>query len=144
MKNTEPVITTAVVTSAAAALVALLVAFGVPLTDEQTTATLGVVAVAAPLIVIVARRWTVPAGTVVELEKDGRVVAGEASEIATGRVIRDAGALHDFADEAHDPEGAYAVEPGEDEDSSLTDEELGAEIEDAQYAYLAAERGPKH
>lgn len=138
-KNTEPVITTAGVTSAASALVVLLVAFGVPLTKEQTTAILGLVAVAAPLIVISARRWTVPAGTVVERVKDGKVIAGEASEIATGRVIRDVGALHDFADETHDPEGAYAPGPGEDEDASLTDEEIAAEIEDAQNAYLAAE-----
>ena len=144
MKNTEPVITTAVVTSAAAAIVALLVAFGVPLTEEQTSATLGVVAVAAPLIVIVARRWTVPAGTVVEREKDGQVVAGEASELSTGRVIRPVGSLHDFADEAHDPEGAYAQEPWDDEDASLTDDEIAAEIEGTQAAYEEGEHTPKH
>lgn len=60
MKNaarTEPVLTTASITSAVSAVIALLVAFGVDLTEAQTTAILGVVAVAAPLVTILARRY---------------------------------------------------------------------------------------
>lgn len=60
MKNaarTEPVLTTASITAAVSAVIALLVAFGVDLTEAQTTAILGVVAVAAPLVTILARRY---------------------------------------------------------------------------------------
>lgn len=58
--KTEPVITVATVVSAATALLAVLVAFGLPVTDTQQAALLGVVAVAAPLVVILARRWVTP------------------------------------------------------------------------------------
>lgn len=98
LTTTEPVISTATVTSAVTAILALLVAFGLPLTDGQTAAILGVAAVAAPLVVIVARRWTVPAAQVVERterQADGPdlVIAGEASELPTGTTIRPAGSL---------------------------------------------------
>lgn len=98
LKTTEPVVSTATMTSAATALIALGVAFGLPLTDAQTAAILGVVAVIAPLIVIYARRWTVPAAQVVErVERQPTgpdlVVAGEASELPTGQTVRAAGSL---------------------------------------------------
>lgn len=58
----EPVLTVGGIGAAAAAILALLVAFGVPLTDDQQTAILGVVAVAAPVIVaVIARRFVTPA-----------------------------------------------------------------------------------
>ena len=59
MKN-EPVLTVAGVTAAVSAVIALLVAFGVDLTEAQTNAILGVVAVAAPLVVVVARKYVTP------------------------------------------------------------------------------------
>ena len=90
----EPIISTASITAAATALIALAVAFGLPLTDAQTQAILGVVAVAAPLVVILARRWTVPAADVVELDDRGTVKAGPASELPEGTPIRPAGSLH--------------------------------------------------
>ncbi|WP_347042008.1 hypothetical protein [Brachybacterium nesterenkovii] len=99
LTTTEPVLSTATVTSAVTAVLALLVAFGLPITDGQTAAILGVVAVAAPLIVIYARRWTVPAAQVVErVERQPTgpdlVVAGEASELPTGTPVRAAGSLN--------------------------------------------------
>ena len=50
MRN-EPLVNVATVTAAAAALIGLLVAFGVPLTEDQEKALLGVVAIAAPFVV---------------------------------------------------------------------------------------------
>lgn len=98
LTTTEPVISTATVTSAVTAVIALLVAFGLPLTDAQQVAILGVTAVVAPLVVIYARRWTVPSAQVVERterQADGPdlVIAGEASELPTGTTIREAGSL---------------------------------------------------
>jgi hypothetical protein len=47
----EPLATAATITGAVAAVLALVVAFGVNLTGDQQTAILGVASVAAPLIV---------------------------------------------------------------------------------------------
>lgn len=47
----QPLITTATVIAAVAALLALFVAFGVPLTVEQQTTILAIAAVIAPLLV---------------------------------------------------------------------------------------------
>ena len=106
LTTTEPVISTATVTSAVTALIALGVAFGLPITDQQQVAILGVVAVAAPLVVIYARRWTVPAAQVVErLERQPEgvdlVVAGEASELPTGQTVRAAGTLDPVTGRVH-------------------------------------------
>lgn len=61
--NREPAVTVATITAAATALIGLLVAFGVPLTDTQQAAILAVVAVAAPLAVgIITRRYVTPTG----------------------------------------------------------------------------------
>lgn len=49
--NREPVLTVASITSLVAAVIALLVAFGLPLTNDQQNAILGVVALASPLVV---------------------------------------------------------------------------------------------
>lgn len=48
--NTEPVVTVASITAAVAAALTLVVSFGLPLTQEQQTAILGVAAVVAPLV----------------------------------------------------------------------------------------------
>lgn len=50
MRN-EPLVTRATIVALAAAVVGVLVVFGVPLTDEQQAAILALVGVAAPLLV---------------------------------------------------------------------------------------------
>lgn len=91
--STEPVLTAAGITAAVAAVIALIVAFGVELSEVQTTAILGVVAVLAPLVVTIARRYVTPNDKVVELDAGGMVVAGKGHDtIAEGSRIR---AVHD-------------------------------------------------
>lgn len=64
----EPLVSVSLVTGVAAALVALVVAFGLNLTEEQKTAILGLVAVAAPFIVAaVGRRKVFSQATVARL-----------------------------------------------------------------------------
>lgn len=58
MKN-EPLVTRATVTSAVTAILALLVAFGVDLSNEQRAAVLGIAAVVAPLVVAAVTRHRV-------------------------------------------------------------------------------------
>ena len=58
MKN-EPLVTRATVTSAVTAVLALLVAFGVDLSNEQRAAVLGIAAVVAPLVVAAITRHRV-------------------------------------------------------------------------------------
>lgn len=89
--KTEPVLTVASVTAAVAAVIALAVSFGFEVSDDQTAAILGVVAVVGPLVAaVVQRRQVVPSGRVVEMDGgDGTVVAGEANEIPTGVLVRD-------------------------------------------------------
>ena len=62
MKN-EPVVTVAAITALVSAIVALLVAFGLDLTDAQEKAILGLAAVLAPLVVTLARRYVTPVAT---------------------------------------------------------------------------------
>lgn len=91
--TSEPVLTTAGITAAVAAVIALIVAFGVELSEVQTTAILGVVAVLAPLVVTIARRYVTPNDKVVELDDGGMVVAGKGHDtIPEGEKIR---AVHD-------------------------------------------------
>jgi hypothetical protein len=62
MKN-EPVLTIASITALATAVVTLLVAFGLPLTQDQQQAVLGFVAVVAPLVAAYfARKRVTPVG----------------------------------------------------------------------------------
>lgn len=49
--NREPLITGAIVVSLVAAAVQLLVAFGIPVTPDQTQAIMGFVTILAPLVV---------------------------------------------------------------------------------------------
>ncbi|MFE7869776.1 hypothetical protein ACFUYE_05425 [Micromonospora humida] len=53
---TEPLVTVGVVTAAVTAVLALLTAFGLPVSDDQQTAILGLVAVVAPLVVMAVGR----------------------------------------------------------------------------------------
>ncbi|MFF3853694.1 hypothetical protein [Micromonospora sp. NPDC002575] len=55
----EPLLTVGGVTAAGAAVLSLLVAFGLPVSDDQQTALLGLVAVLAPLVVAVLARGRV-------------------------------------------------------------------------------------
>lgn len=90
MSAREPLWSVAGLTAAATAVIALLVAFGVPLTEEQQVAILGVVAVFGPLFVAVAaRRFVTPNDSVVERDDDGLVIAGPANDtVPEGGVIR--------------------------------------------------------
>lgn len=102
--KTEPVLTASGISAAVAAVIALLVAFGVDLTETQTTAILGVVAVLAPLAVAIARQYVVPLfkveeeytpdEDVVEYTIDGQVLAGDASELPTNTHVRTLGDLN--------------------------------------------------
>lgn len=90
----EPLITLASITAGVTALLALLVAFGIPITQEQQVAILGVVAVVAPMVVaVIGRRFVTANANVVEYREVGTdaVIAGQANEIATGSVIRQLG-----------------------------------------------------
>lgn len=62
----EPLVTVASITAGVSALLTLLVAFGIDLTEAQSTAILGVVGVAAPLIVAWAARGKVASPATVE------------------------------------------------------------------------------
>ncbi|MDI5942547.1 hypothetical protein ABUL04_27450 [Micromonospora harpali] len=55
----EPLLTVGGVTAAGAAVLSLLVAFGLPVSADQQTALLGLVAVLAPLVVAVLARGRV-------------------------------------------------------------------------------------
>lgn len=84
----EPIVTTGWISALVTAVIGLLVAFGLPLTDEQQVAVLGLTAVVAPIIVaLVGRR------SVVEYASSGQVRAGAASELHTGDYVRRAGTL---------------------------------------------------
>lgn len=70
-ESTEPLWTVGSITAGVTAILALLVAFGLELSTEQKTAILGVVAVAAPLIVTMVGRGKVYAPATV-----ARLLAG--------------------------------------------------------------------
>ncbi len=54
--KTEPALTTGVITAFVTALLALLVSFGVHITNDQQAAVLGIIAVTAPFLVGLAVR----------------------------------------------------------------------------------------
>ena len=85
---TEPIVTTGWISALVAAVIGLLVAFGLPLTDEQQVAVLGLAAVVAPIVVALLGRRSV-----VEYASSGQVRAGAASELHTGDYVRRAGDL---------------------------------------------------
>lgn len=70
-KNTEPAITIGSISAAVAAIIAVAVAFGIPISEDQQIALLGVVAAVGPIVTaIITRRFVVPTGAVAE-ELDG-------------------------------------------------------------------------
>ncbi len=122
----EPLISISSIVAAATAIVALLVAFGVPLTEDQKVAILGLVGVIAPVIVaLVTRGKVTPNAAVVEgLNGSGIVYAGEANELPTGEPIRESGSLHDSYvpdDDDYQPQHADEGDPAA--------EQAAAEIE---------------
>lgn len=81
-QNNEPVVTVGAISAAVAAVIALLVAFGLNLSADQTAAIMGVVAVIAPVVAaLVARKFTVSLNRVVsyETKETGAVVRGRAN-----------------------------------------------------------------
>ena len=119
----EPLISVSSIVAAATAVVALLVAFGVPLTEDQKVAILGVVGVVAPVIVaLVTRGKVTPNAAVVEgLNGSGIVYAGEANELPTGEPIRESGSLHDNYvpdEDDYQPEHADEGEPAAEQDAA--------------------------
>lgn len=91
-KNT-PILTTTAITALVSAILVLLSAFGVPITEDQQSAINGLVAIVAPLVIgLVAYLRTTDNKAVVEVANDtGIVQAGPANEIPTGTVIRSLG-----------------------------------------------------
>lgn len=93
MNENEPLITTSVIVAIGAAVIGLLVAFGVPLNDEQKSAVTTAIIVAAPLLVAwIARRQVTPSANVLEFRPKAdslRVVAGPANEqVEPGKIVR--------------------------------------------------------
>ena len=59
----EPAITVGTISAAVAAVLALLVSFGIPVTEDQQTAILGVVAALGPIVTgLIVRKKVSPAG----------------------------------------------------------------------------------
>lgn len=80
--STEPATIVGSITAAATAIIALLVAFGMDLTQDQQNAILGVVAVAAPVIAAVIIRGKVYAPKTVQEQVNAAAVSGEAADVA--------------------------------------------------------------
>lgn len=119
----EPLISISSIVAAATAVIALLVAFGVPLTEDQKVAILGLVGVLAPVIVaLVTRGRVTPNAAVVEgLNSSGIVYAGEANELPTGEPIRESGSLHDNYvpdEDDYQPQHADEGEPAAEQDAA--------------------------
>lgn len=91
--KSEPVISAATISALVAALITLLVEFGVPLDDGQQTAIQGLVAVLAPVAVVLVRKYVTANVNVVERSQDGHVLAGEANELPTNTHVREVGEL---------------------------------------------------
>lgn len=107
----EPAITLGMISGLVAAVLALLVAFGVGLSDAQTGAILAVIAAAGPVLSgLLTRPRVTPNPSVVErIDDSGMVVAGEGSELETGLPIREAGSLDDVIDIADMPTPRHAA-----------------------------------
>lgn len=72
MKN-EPAVTTGTIVAIVSALIAVIVAFGLPLTDEQQNAIIGAVSVIAPLVVaVVVRPRVTPNSKVINATKEAQ------------------------------------------------------------------------
>lgn len=95
--STEPAVVVGTLVAFAGALLYLLAAFGLNVTDDQRSAILGMIAPTVVLVLVVAlivRQLVTPNAKVVERLDNGIVIAGEAAEFAEpGEQIRAAGSL---------------------------------------------------
>jgi hypothetical protein len=73
--NNEPLVTVGLITAFAAAVIGVLVAFAVPMTDQQQTAILALVGVVAPILVVLITRPKVTP----EAKAQARVAAAAAT-----------------------------------------------------------------
>lgn len=96
----RPVLTPAILTTLAAAILSLLVSFGIPLTPEQQDNINSVITISAPIVLaavvsrrVVGKHEAVNRKDVVEHAQDGHVLAGEASELPTNTHVRELGEL---------------------------------------------------
>ncbi|SKF61455.1 Uncharacterised protein [Mycobacteroides abscessus subsp. abscessus] len=88
--RTTPVTVTTAAIGLVTAVLALLTAFGVDLTQAQQGAILGFVAAVLVVASLLWQRWGIDRAKVVEQTDDGRVVtAGPANELPTGVVVRE-------------------------------------------------------
>lgn len=87
MNTLSPVWNAAAISSIVSAIIALLVAFGVPLTEQQTAAILSFVAVAAPFVValVVAPKVTPLANPT---DEDGHPLSRAGSDAPTMKQTR--------------------------------------------------------
>lgn len=83
----EPLLNTATITALGSALVALLVAFGLPLNDTQETAIIGLVSVVAPLVVALVARSKVTPVTDPRTESGAPLVPRDAGEGIVGVLL---------------------------------------------------------
>ena len=95
----HPVLPAAIILAVVQAILGVLVAFGVPLTDVQVAAVMALAgAVTTAVLAVVALRSTA------EYVAKGLVIRGEANEGTTGEVVRPAGSLAELHDgTAYDP-----------------------------------------
>lgn len=86
----SPLIEAATITALAGAVIALLVSFGVPVTDQQTAAIMSIVAIVAPFAVPVLARgkWTSLADP---KDEDGRALTRAGTEEPTLKQQRSMG-----------------------------------------------------
>ena len=89
----KPLLTSATITGGVAAVITLAVAFGLDVTAEQTAAILGVVGIVAPFAVwrFSTDKVTANVRVVEKVTSNNVVVAGEATELPPGLVIRSLG-----------------------------------------------------
>lgn len=78
-KNTEPATLTGTITAAAGAVITLLVAFGLNLSEEQSVAIMGVVIIAAPIIQGIVTRGQVYSPSTVQRIANQAVETGDAT-----------------------------------------------------------------
>lgn len=93
--RTEPVAIGAAIVAAVQAVLGTLAAFNLPVTEAQQTAIIGLtgalIVLTGAVAALIRSRSTPSAKVVEQLDPDGSVVAGEASELPTGEYVRTIG-----------------------------------------------------
>lgn len=90
MTKNQPVLTATLITTAVAAVLTLLAAFGVPLTEDQSSAINALIAILAPAVVgVIAVRTSTDDKKILEVEQNGDVLAGRANDqLSEGEYVR--------------------------------------------------------